>query len=259
MWRLSKAAIVPALVLVLWQLSYWTNRLPPLYATSPEKVAEYLFSDRSQLALQLGASLKRLILGIAIGAPSGALTGALLARFTRVQALVSPTVRFVAPIPIVIWIPFAIMIFGLGESFKIALVALSTFFLVYFYTFNAVNSLDKRFFELASIYEKTLGYVALNIVLPGALPGIVSGIRLSVALGWIAVIVAEAADARAGAEGLGYYILNAGWYNKIESEFSGVLLLGLVAYLIDTILLRLQRATSTWGESLETWLGERVK
>jgi sulfonate transport system permease protein len=159
-------------------------------------------------------------------------------------------VTFLAGIPVVVWMPFWIMAFGIGEMFKLGLVAIGTFFLVHVHTFQAVRSLERGYVELADVYEKTYWERVRHIFVPASLPSVLTGVRISLAIGWIVLFFVEYAASERGFEGLGWFIADARAVGRVEDEFAGLLLLGIVAYTVDLAVAVGQRYSMRWVPSL---------
>ena len=105
--------------------------------------------------VDLGINVRQLVV-----LPLAIMVGVLLGVFTSmnkyINSLLNPSIQFLSGVPVVVWIPFWIMVFGIGESFKIGLILISTFFMVYGSTFQAINSIGKEYLELTKLYKKSL-------------------------------------------------------------------------------------------------------
>src|ERR1700731_3598328 len=148
------ALIVPAVLLIAWEVVVRAKLVPPSQAASPSKVVQALWALLLSGVLFKHAlySSARIIVGLIIGATTGILSGIGLATSRFADRLFSPTLQLLAGIPVVVWIPFWVMFFGTDEGFKIAMAGVSTFFLVHLQTFAGVRSVGRHYLELADIY-----------------------------------------------------------------------------------------------------------
>jgi NitT/TauT family transport system permease protein len=142
------------------------------------------------------------------------------------------------------------MLFGMGEVFRVSVVAATTFFLVNSFCFKAISQLNPDYFELARIYEKGQLQVAYEILLPASLPEILHALRFSFMFGWLAIVIAESAAAELPRCGLGYYIIRAkGTLPNYPVMFAGTIVLGVLAFLLDRVVVWIQRRVSVWAET----------
>lgn len=156
-WPKSAVAlIVPGTLILAWEVATRANWLPPSQSAAPSKVIWQLVSQlvSGTLGIQALYSLMRLSIGVSIGTILGICCGVLTSQSRRVDRFLSPTMQFLAPIPVIVWIPFLIMLFGLGEPSKVALVAVCVFFLLHIHTFQTIRSVESNYVELADMYEK---------------------------------------------------------------------------------------------------------
>jgi len=252
-------AILPLVILSLWEGVARANLLPASHSAPPSTVVgrfcELVWSGvlPKHLVYSLGRLLGGLLVGTIVGVASGVLTG--MSR--RADKLLSPTVGFLAGLPVVVWMPFWVLVLGSGEVFKVGLGLTATYFLVHIHTFQAVRSVGLRYVELAEIYEKPLHDRIRQVLLPSAVPSIITAARISVAVGWIVIFFVEYAASQEGSEGLGWFIADARQIGRIEDELAGFLLLGVSGYLLDCTMGFLQRQANVWRESLESRFEER--
>ncbi|MEN6427281.1 MAG: ABC transporter permease [Phycisphaerales bacterium] len=246
--------IVPMSLIVGWECIVRLELVPPSQAAAPSAVIVCLASLLAKGTLLKHAcySMGRIAAGVLIGSSIGVSSGVFLGTSRTADRLFSPTVQLLAGVPVVVWIPFWVMFFGTDEAFKIAMAAISTFFLVHLNTFGGVRSTGRHYLELADIYEKGAWEKIREILLPSAAPAILNSIRMSLILCWVVIFFVEYASARHGAEGLGWFIADSRQVGKIEEEFAGLLFLGLIAYFSDRLLSAVQRRALSWSDTLET-------
>jgi sulfonate transport system permease protein len=151
-------------------------------------------------------SALRALSGFVVGAGLGLLLGLLTGSLRWAETLLDTTIQMVRNIPPLALIPLVILWFGIDESAKLFLVALGVFFPVYINTFHGIRSVDRGLLEMGRTYGLSGWRLYREIILPGALPSILVGVRFSLGLMWVILIVAETISARSG---IGYMTMNA--------------------------------------------------
>lgn len=257
--RFKKLAawFIPIVLLVSWYLLYKSRGRVNSFVADPIQVLKALATNGTSFAHNAGLSLYRLITGVAIGTVLGAASGLALARIATLRILFSPTLQTLSSIPFMVLIPFFLMTFGFGEAFRISVIAASTFLLVNAQAFQAVRQLNPDYFELAAIYEKNSWQLVKQVLVPASLPAVVSALRFSLLLAWLAVALAEKAVAEWPNGGLGYYILRAKEQGQYPDMFASVIVLALLAWMLDQGVSAMQRQVSRWLDTVET-VDERV-
>jgi sulfonate transport system permease protein len=239
--------IFPVFLILFWEVAVHLEWLPPSEFAAPSAVVRYLFSPA--LLRDLGWTCLRLAGGIAIGATLGMLTGLLLAQNKPCDLLFSSTVQFAAPIPIVIWLPFLVIAFGLGEVTKFAFVATGAFFLVHIHCYHAVQNIDRHVDELTRIYQKGFWKRIRDVILPASMGSILVAIRIAVALGWVVVALAEYNMQDRSHAGIGCFILLSESLGRVEQKFAGIVLLGLCGALIDRGIYMTDKHLRRWADN----------
>src|SRR5437870_738559 len=224
------AWIVPVALLAAWFSLYSIKGKSNSFVANPFDVFGMLFGNWSAFARNAWLSLCRLFGGVAIGTVLGAASGIALARVTRLRILFSPTLQTLSSIPFMVLIPFFLMTFGFGEVFRVSVITASTFLLVNAQAFQAVQQLKPHYFELAAIYEKSSWQLVSQVLVPASLPAVVTALRFSLLLAWLAVALAEKAVAEWPNGGLGYYILRAKEQGQYPDMFASVIVLALLAW-----------------------------
>lgn len=247
------AFILPIILIVCWEVLVDTFSFASPNVTSPSAILRnlWLLIIDGDILLQTLYSIIRLMVGILLGLLFSLMSSYILYFHKKLDVFISPSLRFFAPIPIVIWIPFVIMIFGGGAIYKILLISLSTFLLIHINAFNSMKEIDKEFIELSNIYEKNNFQSYLNILFPYSLSTILTTLRINVAIAWIVLFITEYGSASQNSGGLGYFISYARQMGLVENQFSGVFILGGLSYLLDTIIRNIQAKSSLWM-NLET-------
>ena len=199
--------------------------------------------DSGLLFKHLLPSLTRLIVGAAIGISIGISVGVLIGLFSYVRSGMVPLVAAIFPIPKIALLPLFVIWFGIGEGSKFALIAFGTFTPTVVATYGAVDNVDRNLIRMGQSFGLSWFSIVRKIVIPGAMPGILSGLRISLAIGIILLVAAE----MLGAEyGIGAYILEAGSLYDLERLFAGVVILSLLGVIISGLIGFIERRLLLW-------------
>jgi len=175
-------------------------------------------------------SLTRLAVGALIGASAGISVGTFIGLFSYVRSGLIPVIAALFPIPKIALLPLFVIWFGIGEGSKFALIAFGTFTPMVVATYGAVDNVDRTLIRMGQSFDLSWFSIVRKIVLPGAMPGILSGLRISLAIAIILLVAAE----MLGAEfGIGAYILEAGSLYDLDRLFAGVVILSILGVLVS--------------------------
>lgn len=237
--------LVPIALLAAWQVATQMGWLNKRILPEPWAVAQALVSSSvpGELFRHIAASTARALTGLAIGGGLGLLLGFLTGSSRRAEVLLDTTVQMLRNVPTLALIPMVILWFGIDETAKLFLVALGVFFPVYINTFHGIRSVDKDLIEMARSYGLSGWPLYRDVVLPGALPSILVGVRFSLGLMWVVLIVAETISATSG---IGYMTMNAREFLRTDVVVLGILLYALLGKLADLAARALERAWLRW-------------
>ncbi len=188
-------------------------------------------------------SLSRLFVGAALGATAGICIGVLIGLFSLIRAGLVPLVAAIFPIPKIALLPLFVIWFGIDEASKYALIAFGTFTPTVVATYGAVDNVDRTLIRMGQSFSLSWFSIVTKIVLPGAMPGILSGLRISLA---IAIILLVAAEMLGAEYGIGAYILEAGSLYDLERLFVGVTILSLLGVLVSTLIGYTEKRLLSW-------------
>ncbi|MFY0679941.1 MAG: ABC transporter permease [Thalassovita sp.] len=191
----------------------------------------------------VGPSLSRLVVGAALGVSIGISVGVLIALFSYVRAGVVPIVAALFPIPKIALLPLFVIWFGIDEGSKYALIAFGTFTPTVVATYGAVDNVDRSLIRMGQSFGLSWFSIVRKIVLPGAMPGILSGLRISLA---IAIILLVAAEMLGAEYGIGAYILEAGSLYDLERLFAGVVILSVLGVIVSSVIGLIERRVLSW-------------
>lgn len=188
-------------------------------------------------------SLTRLAVGAAIGAGLGICVGVLIGLFSYVRAGLIPLVAAIFPIPKIALLPLFVIWFGIDEASKYALIAFGTFTPTVVATYGAVDNVDRSLIRMGQSFGLSWISIVRKIVLPGAMPGILSGLRISLS---IAIILLVAAEMLGAEYGIGAYILEAGSLYDLERLFAGVAILSILGVTLSVAIGLIEKRLLGW-------------
>jgi NitT/TauT family transport system permease protein len=193
----------------------------------------------------LSVSLMRLLVGAALGASFGVAVGVMIGLFSYVRAGLVPLTAALFPIPKIALLPLFVIWFGIDEGSKYALIAFGTFTPTVVATYGAVDNVDRSLIRMGQSFNLSWFSIVRKIVLPGAMPGILSGLRISLA---IAIILLVAAEMLGAEHGIGAYILEAGSLYDLERLFAGVAILSLLGVGMSAVISLIERRLLNWRQ-----------
>jgi NitT/TauT family transport system permease protein len=243
-WRVAFALVV----LGIWQAagSLWGDE----WISRPTLVAARIVElARTGLAGHIATTLSEIALGLLIGVPLGTLTGILLGRTRLLSSLLRPVIVAANSVPIVALAPLLIMWFGLGLAPKIALVALVSYFLLFFNTYSGVTTIDDDLIDGLRLMGANRREILRKVVLPATMPWVLSGLKSALPYALIAATVGEMMLAR---DGLGFLVTQfAGQY-----DMTGVYAALVVLMILGVLIAELAARTEAWMLRWRTVAGE---
>ncbi|MFE4967992.1 ABC transporter permease [Streptomyces sp. NPDC056660] len=250
--RLPAARLAgPLVFLAAWAIASAAGQLDPGAIPAPWTVLDtaYHLWTEGTLRTDVLTSVERAGYGFAIGLTAGVLL-ALAAGLTRTgEALIDGTVQINRAIPTLGLIPLFILWLGIGETFKIAIIAIVVYIPVYLNTHAALSAIDSRYVELAEVLELSKLQFIRQIVIPGALPGFFVGLRLGVTGSWLGLVVLEQINATSG---LGYMMFQAQNYGRSDIILVGLLIYGVFGLVSDTVVRGIERRVLSWRRTLSS-------
>lgn len=237
--------ILPILLLIGWEIGSRTGWLSSRVLPEPWAVARAAWTlvQSGEMWADVKISAARALGGFAIGGAIGFALAVATGCSKRLEALLDSTVQMVRNIPALAMIPLVIMWFGIEEQAKLFLVALGVFFPIYVNTFHGIRSVDAGLVEMAKSYGVRGVALYRSVVLPGALPSILVGVRFALGLMWVMLIVAETLSAQSG---IGYMTMNAREFMQTDVVVVGVLLYALLGKLADQAARALEAVLLPW-------------
>ncbi|MET0313618.1 MAG: ABC transporter permease subunit [Hansschlegelia sp.] len=235
----------PVLLLIVWEALCRSGYVAPHVLPAPSKVVQTAIklASTGSLFADLGVSLARAAVGFAIGGLIGFTLGVLVG-FSRVaEAAIDRSVQMIRAVPFLAALPLTIIWFGVGEGQKIFLVSLGVVFPIYINTILGIRQVDPKLLELARVQGLSNWTTIRRIILPGALPSILAGVRYALACAWLALVVAETVGAQAG---LGFLAMDAREFLRTDVIVLTIVIYALIGACSDAIARILERRLLAW-------------
>lgn len=239
----------PLVVVAVWWAASAAGLLDPRILPTPGAVwtAAVDLIERGTLQSSLAVSLQRAGLGFAVGATAG-IALALVAGLSRVgEAVVDGWMQVQRSVPTLGLIPLMILWLGIGETFKVAIIAIVVAIIMYIQTYSGLTGIDSRYVELAETVHLRRWQFIGTVVLPGSLPSVFVGLRLAVTGSWLSLVVLEQINATSG---IGYLMFQAQNYAQTEVILVGLVVYGLFGFGSDGLLRVLERKVLSWRRTL---------
>lgn len=232
--------------------AYWLYTVGPdanaAITPPPPKVVEAFIDSAANgtLLVNIGASLFRALVGFAIGASLAVLIGCTAGWFKTAGYILDPLIDAIRPIPALAYIPLIIVWVGIGEPARILIIVLAVFKPAVVNTRQGMKEVPRIYVEAAEALGTSRIATFWRVAVPNAIPFIVAGMRTGLSTGFLALVAAELI---ASSNGLGFLISNAGQNLRIDIVLMGIVVIGIVAMVLDTIAVRTQRHLTRWSEA----------
>lgn len=248
--RLSLSLATLAALLALWWLVASLGWVDPLFLPPPAKVLAQLvtiagpqgFMDAT-LWQHLGASLGRILIALVAAAFFGIAAGIAMGLSPTVRGMLDPLIELYRPVPPLAYLPLMVIWFGIGETAKVLLIYLAIFAPVAMATLAGVQSAKPVRLRAARALGASPAQVLWHVILPGALPEILTGLRIGLGVGWSTLVAAELI---AATRGVGFMVQSAGEFLATDVVLAGILVIAVIAFVLELGLRALQRRLTPW-------------
>ncbi|HBY9530919.1 taurine ABC transporter permease TauC [Klebsiella aerogenes] len=253
-WPLSRQLTLSvatlAVLLAIWWAVTALQLISPLFLPSPWQVLQKLltiagpqgFMDAT-LWQHLAASLTRIAIALVLAAIVGVPVGIAMGLSPTVRGILDPLIELYRPVPPLAWLPLVIIWFGIGETPKILLIYLAIFSPVVMSTLAGVKSAQQVRVRAAQSLGASRAQVLWLVILPGALPEILTGLRIGLGVGWSTLVAAELI---AATRGLGFMVQSAGEFLATDVVLAGIAVIAIIAFVLELGLRALQRRLTPW-------------
>jgi NitT/TauT family transport system permease protein len=234
-----------AAVLLLWQVGSAWGLIDSLFLPSPLRIAQSLYdlAASGDLFRHLGVSLMRIGAGWLIGTVAGVLVGGMIGLSWLWRSAGLPFISALFPIPKIALLPLLILWLGIGEASKVATIALGVFFPMAISTYAGVDNVPRNLIRMAQSFNLPVPSIVLNVVIPGMLPSVLSGCRISASIALILVVSAEMIGANVG---IGAFLLTAGNLMQTDQLMAGIVAISILGLLIGALISWLERILLSW-------------
>ncbi|AIO31184.1 binding--dependent transport system inner membrane component family protein [Burkholderia cenocepacia] len=250
-WRSIAPWLVPLALLVVWEVGARVGWLSTRVLPEPVAVVRAAWSlvTSGEMWANVKVSTWRALFGFVIGGGVGLALGLATGLSKAAEVALDSTIQMIRNIPALAMIPLVILWFGIDEKAKLFLVALGVFFPVYINTYHGIRSVDANLIEMAKSYGVRGFALYRDVILPGALPSILVGVRFALGLMWVMLIVAETISAQSG---IGYMTMNAREFLQTDVVVVGILLYAVLGKLADVLAKWIERVTLRWHPAYQS-------
>jgi sulfonate transport system permease protein len=242
---LARRAAAPLLLIVLWQVASWVGWISSSTLASPVEVWHAFTTSLSdgQLVPSILVSLRRVVIGLAIGVSIGTVLG-LAAGLSRLgEELVDAPVQMLRALPFLGLMPLLIVWLGIGEGVKIGLVVIGVIFPIYLNLHKGIRGVDPRFAELSKACGVGRWGMIRRVVLPGALPSFLVGLRFALGIAWLSLVIGETVNAD---QGIGYLIMQGQQYLETDVIVMGLVIYALLGLILEGIVRFIEWRALPW-------------
>lgn len=247
---IAAGLLVPAVVLIAWQLLGNAEKISMLLFPKPSMIFETFWSllRSGELIGHLKISMTRTLAGFLLGGALGMFLGLIVGLFRQVERTLDPSLQMIRMVPHLAVTALFILWFGIGETSKILLIAKGAFFPLYINTFLGIRNADNKLFEVS----KVLGFGHIKrtflLAIPSSLPNIFLGIRLSLGIAWLSLVVAELLGST---EGIGYLMMDARLLGRTSVVFVGIITFAVIGKSADSFVRFIERRSLRWRDSYQ--------
>lgn len=250
----STGLLLPGLLLGLWGLCSAREWIAPQILPAPAAVLDTLIAQlrSGELLQHVGISLGRVASGFLIGGVIGLVLGAVMGLSRRMEDYLGPTFSAFSQVPVLGWVPLAMMVLGIGESLKVVLIAAATLVPVTLNTLQGIRGVPRAYLDVAHAYRFTRAQLLRKVVLPGAVPSIFVGVRYGLTQAWLSLVTVELL---ASSEGLGFMLVWGRQLFQLDLVLSAIIVVGLVGLVLDKSLALVEARLLRWRASAELEVG----
>jgi NitT/TauT family transport system permease protein len=239
------AALLALAILVVWEIVVRTRLVPATFFPPPSAIGVALFEAtvRGEMLVHLGATLTRVLSGLALGGLAGTLAGLAMGVSPRARSIADPFVAAFHPVPKLALLPLFMVLLGLGESSRVVVVSLAAFFPMLLNTMAGVRQILRVHFDVARTYGASRWQILARVVVPGSVPAILIGLRLATNIAFVSAIAVEMV---ASGRGLGSQVWLSWQVLRVELLYATLFVIALLGVTINTTLRWLARRGAPW-------------
>jgi sulfonate transport system permease protein len=253
--RTSLGWLFPLGLLCLWTLATERGWAPPQLLPKPRLVFETIvdLAKSGDLLMNYGISLARVTAGFCVGSVLGALLGTAMGLYPRFEKYVYPLFNALSQVPVLGWLPLAMMVFGIGESLKVVIIAQASLVPVAINVLGGIRRVPAQYVDVARVFEFSRAQYLRKVVLPATVPSLFVGVRYGLTLAWLSLVTVELL---ASSEGLGFLIVWGRQLFQLDLVLAAILSVGLVGLLLDKGLAMLESRLLRWRQEANFGTGK---
>ena len=242
---LLNRAASPLVILLLWELASRSGILPERILTAPSQIFITLaeLTASGEIGSNILVSLQRVLTGLAISLSLGTALALIAGLSRRGEIAIDSTMQMARTLPFLGLVPLFILWFGIGEFTKIALIAFATTFPMYVTLFSGIRGIDAKLVEAARLFGLNYPQLIIHVIIPGALPSFMIGLRYSLGVSWLSLVAVEQINATAG---LGYLINNARDFMRTDVIVVCLLVYSLLGLATDLLVRAVEHYVLAW-------------
>jgi ABC-type nitrate/sulfonate/bicarbonate transport system permease component len=235
----------PVILLLIWEICARLGWIDVRFFPAPSKIFDQLMilAKSGQLWIHFAASMQRLFWGFLFGGIPALILGVSMGLSRTLRMLVEPVISATYPVPKSAILPLVLLIFGLGESSKIFMVGIGIFYPIVINSMAGVLEINKIHFDVSRNFGASRWQVFRTVALPGAMPLILTGVRLGIGLGLVLISLAEIVGAKSG---LGFMMWNAWEILSVETMYVGLLVIAILGIAFSQAITELERIIVPW-------------
>lgn len=244
-WRRGRRLVSPLAILALWQVLTTTRVIDPDFLPPPDRVvAQFIaYAGNGELFTHVWTSFLRVMAGLALGISAGTVLGLLSGLSRGLDDAIDPPLQMIKAVPTLGLLPLLVIWVGIDEALKVSLVALGVLFPIYINVAKGIRSVDPRLGELARTLGVRRARLIREIVLPGAWPHFLIGLRFALSISWLSLVFSEAI---ASTSGIGFLLNQARQFNQIDVILLCLVLYALLGLLFESLVRLIERVTLQW-------------
>jgi ABC-type nitrate/sulfonate/bicarbonate transport system permease component len=233
--------------LVIWELAVRWRGIPPIFLPAPSSIASYLWRMLADGTMEyhLGVTLLRIFAGFLVAAVSGVALGLLMGMSRIVYRVADIWIAALYPLPKISLIPLLIIWLGTGEAYRIVISAITAFFPIVMSTYSGIRQVDRGLVKAAQDLGASGRQIQLKVIIPAAMPSILSGLQLGMGVTIILIVAAEMIGGSSQG-GMGYLLISAGQVMETEKVFAALVVLALMGAAIIKLQQWADRKIAPW-------------
>ena len=249
-WDFITGSYIPILILIVWQLVGQFNVVSLIFLPTPTSILQSFWDllVANKLTEHLAVSIGRACLGFVIGGALGLVFGGIVGLSRYLEYLLNPSFQLLRMTPTLAIAPLIILWFGFGEVSKVVIIAIAAFFPLYLQTFMGIRAVDHKLFEVTKVLGFNKMKLLYHLIIPSAMPNILLGVRLSLGVSWLSLVVAELLGSQSGVG----FLINLGKQNAVtEYIFVGIIIFAVFGKFVDSIVRIIEKKKLNWRDNFK--------